>query len=80
MEREPAPTSPNLLATFRLAGAAPTTLEIFDERGAMIQTALDAELRAGRYQIPLSNLPEGVAFLRLKAGNEARIVKLALVR
>jgi hypothetical protein len=58
------------------------TLKVYDILGNEISTLVDEEKPAGEYEVEFSatNLPSGVYFYQLKAGNFVETKKLVLIR
>jgi uncharacterized delta-60 repeat protein len=67
---------------FRLPSSGVVTLKIYDVLGQEVETLLNGDQRAGEYRLqwnPL-NLPNGVYFYRLQAGDFVETKKLVLLR
>lgn len=67
---------------FSLPRAAVTSLTIYDARGTHVETLVDRELPAGRYQVRWdgSRLPSGAYFYHLRSRGQSATRKLLLVR
>ena len=69
-----------IFADFRLAANTHVKLEVFNERGELLNVAFEADLSGGGYIVPLTLANEGAFFLSLNADSEILIRKLALIR
>ncbi|MFH1862882.1 MAG: T9SS type A sorting domain-containing protein, partial [bacterium] len=82
----PNPFNPTTTLTFTLPTAAQVTLEVFDVNGRMVgakqSAACFARYPAGTHQIPFdgTNLPSGIFFARLTAGDYTAVQKLVLMK
>ena len=85
----PNPFNPATRIPFAVPGDAPrrVTLDVFDARGALVRTLVDAELPPGDHAADWDGrdasgraLPSGVYLARLAAGGEVRARSLTLVR
>jgi hypothetical protein len=78
----PNPFNPSTTITFTLPSRSLVSLKIFDMLGREIATVLSAELPSGRHshQWHAGNLPSGVYFYRLQAGDFVVSRKLGLIR
>ncbi|MFH1862193.1 MAG: T9SS type A sorting domain-containing protein, partial [bacterium] len=82
----PNPFNPITILRFDLPQAAQVKLEVFDVNGRMVGAIHELPLRqwypAGTHEIPFdgSNLPSGIYFARLRAGNYTAVQKLVLMK
>jgi hypothetical protein len=78
----PNPFNPNTNIGFQIAGSGYITLKIYDVLGNEVETLVDDYKSAGKYEIELhaADLPTGVYFYRLTAGNFSETKKLLLMK
>ncbi|MFH1861661.1 MAG: T9SS type A sorting domain-containing protein, partial [bacterium] len=85
-EPSPNPFNPTTTLTFTLPQAGAVKLEVFDVNGRMVgakqSAACFAHYTAGTHQITFdgSNLPTGIYFARLQAGDYTAVRKLVLMK
>jgi hypothetical protein len=74
--------NPSTTIRFSLPAASPVKLKIFDAVGREMTTLVDGQLAPGVHQIEFApkNLPGGVYFYRLQAGERRVIKKMLLLR
>jgi hypothetical protein len=78
----PNPFNPSTQITFAIPKASRVTLAIVDALGRVRAVLVDGEKSTGRYSVSwnASNLPSGIYFLRLQAGDYTETKKMVLVR
>ena len=78
----PNPFNPATIIRFQLPSTSRVKLEVFDVLGRNIQTLVDDRRTAGAYTVTWDahNLPSGVYFYRLKAGDFVSTKKLVVVK
>ena len=78
----PNPFNPSTIISFNLPSRTFVSLKVFDLIGREVSTILSEELQAGNYsrQWNASNLPSGIYFYRLHAGNLTETKKLILLK
>lgn len=83
----PNPFNPRTTVRFELPRPGRVTLELFDVRGRLVTTLVDADLAAGRHEVVWRGadaegraVASGAYLARLRAGGEARTAKLLLAR
>ena len=78
----PNPFNPSTKISYQLPNAGNVTLKAFDVLGREVATLDDEYKNAGRYEIEFnaSNLPSGVYFYQLKAGNYLETKKMMLLK
>ena len=78
----PNPFNPNTTIRFDLPEQEHVRLDILNVRGQHTITLIDAELNAGRHQIPFhaENLPSGVYLYRIITPTREQIRKMVLMR
>ncbi len=83
----PNPFNASTRIAFSLNQATPTRVRIYDVRGRLVVSLLDATLPAGNHSIVWEStdqqghpVPSGIYICRLEAGGEQRIRKVLLVR
>lgn len=81
-QNTPNPFNPTTEIRFVLAEAGRVSLRLYNVRGQEVQSLIDADAPAGVNTVMLdaTNLPSGVYFYRLQAGNETITRKMSLVR
>lgn len=77
----PNPASQQATLRYAVPGTQDVTLRLYDVLGRQVRTVLRGE-RSGRHkrQVNLSDVPSGVYFLRLRAGEQTRTRKLTVAR
>lgn len=82
LSASPNPAPGQSLISFQGRPGTPTTVELFDVQGRRVTQLFDARATGSTQTIPwdASNLPNGVYFLRLENGSEAKSTKLTLVK
>jgi hypothetical protein len=78
----PNPFNPITQIGYQLPASSFVVLRVFDVLGREIETLVDQHQNAGQHSVPFdaSNLPSGVYFYRLQAGNYSAIKKLLLLK
>ncbi|MBN1995916.1 T9SS type A sorting domain-containing protein [candidate division KSB1 bacterium] len=78
----PNPFNPSTEITFSLQQPEYTKLTVFDALGREVETLVDGKLGAGSYKSTFDarNLPGGVYFYQLQAGNFSEMKKMVLVK
>ncbi len=78
----PNPFNPTTTIDFSLPKADHVVLEVFNVLGQRVETLLDKNLPAGRYQVEFdaSSQPSGIYFYRLAAGQGVSTKKMVLVK
>ncbi len=80
MAPNPLPRSGSGLIRFTLPESGQVTLHVFDIQGRMIRTLLDERREAGEYEVPFQagDVPAGVYFYRIRAGNEQQVRRVVI--
>ncbi|MBK9098311.1 MAG: T9SS type A sorting domain-containing protein [bacterium] len=85
----PNPLNPSTVISYQLPVSCDVTLKVFDVLGNEIATLINEEKPAGRYEVEFNtnshsgnirNLPSGVYFYQLKAGNYIGTKKMLLLK
>lgn len=78
----PNPFNPSTTITFNLPQAKHVSLMVFDVTGRMVIELADERFLAGSHSVAFngSDLPSGIYFARLNAGNVQRIQKMVLLK
>jgi len=78
----PNPFNPSTAISFQLPAISNVSLKIYNVLGQEIATLVNKELKAGRYSVAwdASNVPSGMYFYRLHAGNFSATKKLLLMK
>ncbi len=83
----PNPFNPQTTVTFELAATGRARVAVYDLKGALVRALVDADLAAGRHQVPWDGhddagrqAPSGTYFLRFAADGVRQTTKLALVK
>ncbi len=87
LQAAPNPFNPRTTLRFEMAAAGPVRLEVFDGRGALVRTLVDAELSAGPHAVIWDGRDQrgmvrasGIYLARLEVGERRMSTKLTLVR
>ncbi len=78
----PNPFNPTTVISFALPKADHVVLEVYNVLGQKIQTLVDKNMSAGRYEVEFdaSSQPSGIYFYRLAAGQNVSTKKMVLVK
>jgi len=78
----PNPFNPSTTIRFSLPQREHVTLKVFDVLGREVATLVDGELNPGQHSVVFNakNLPSGVYFYRLQAGNFVEQKKMEMVK
>jgi len=82
MQNYPNPFNPGTTIGFTLAYSQPVSLRVYDILGREIATLIDGQTAAGRYNIRFdaNNLPSGMYFYTLQAGNHSESRSMILLK
>jgi len=83
----PNPFNPSTTLSFRLAGESHVRLDIYDVAGQVVRTLVDGRRQAGLHQVVWDGrdgegraAATGVYFVKVRAENEVRTQKIALIK
>ena len=78
----PNPFNPTTVITYDIAKRSRVSLKVYDVLGREVATLINAEKSPGQYQATFngSDLPSGVYFYRIHAGNYTAVKKLLLLK
>ncbi len=79
----PNPFNPSTTIKFSLTARVNVKLEVLNMLGQKLETLINRRMDAGTHEIqfaPSQNLPSGVYFYRLEAGNNVTMKKMALMK
>jgi hypothetical protein len=78
----PNPFNPSTKITFTLPKPEHVALDIYNTLGQKVATLLDSKINAGSHdvQFDASNLPSGIYFYRIQAGEFSQVRKMVLLR
>ena len=78
----PNPFNPSTNIKFQIPGSGLVKLTVFDVLGKEVQTLVNRQLSSGTYEADFdgSNLPSGVYYYQLEAGDYAETKKMVLVK
>ncbi len=78
----PNPFNPSSTITFVLLKASYVTLNVYNSLGQLVASLVNEQKQPGRYDVQFdgSNLPSGVYFYRIVAGDFAETKKMVLIR
>jgi len=78
----PNPFNPTTQISFALPTESHVELKIFNQIGQEVRTLVDSQRPAGQHtvQFDASDLPSGVYFYKLQAGNFNQVRRMTLVR
>ncbi|MFZ1518094.1 MAG: T9SS type A sorting domain-containing protein [Ignavibacteriaceae bacterium] len=81
-ENYPNPFNPSTKINFQLPNAGNVTLKVFDVLGREVATLIDEYKNADSYEVEFnaSNMPSGVYFYQLKAGEYIETKKMILIK
>jgi hypothetical protein len=67
---------------YSLKETAPVSMVVFNLKGQLIEILLEGNIQAGDYTVEweCQNVPSGIYFLKMKAGNEESVRKMILMR
>ncbi|RMF57504.1 MAG: T9SS C-terminal target domain-containing protein, partial [Calditrichaeota bacterium] len=82
LQNYPNPFNPSTNIAFRLAKRSQVSLKIFNALGEEVATLVDGVLPAGEHEVTFqaNDLPSGIYFYRLKAGNFISARQMVLSR
>jgi hypothetical protein len=75
----PNPTAGPFVLNVQLATAQTVTIDIFAVTGQAIATQTTSNVTNQKFDFDLSEMPSGVYFARIKAGDETKIVKISAI-
>jgi len=78
----PNPFNPTTMINYQLAMTNHVLLTVYDRLGREITTLIDKQVPAGRHKVQwdASNLPSGLYFYRIQAGNYQEVKKMILIK
>ncbi len=78
----PNPFNASTTLSYRVAKAGPVKIDLYDIRGALVETVVDARLAAGDHKtvIAVQQWPSGIYWCRMTAGSVTRSIKMALIK
>lgn len=78
----PNPFNSSTVIKFRLAESGHVTVEIFNVLGQRVETLVSGAIEAGEHELVWNgdNVPSGIYFYRLTAGDRSAIRKMALIK
>jgi hypothetical protein len=78
----PNPFNPSTTITFSIPSAENVMIYVYDLRGQMVKTVVNGEYKAGTHQVLFNafDLPNGVYFYQLQAGDYRQTRKLMLLK
>ncbi len=78
----PNPFNPSTSLTYSISEFGKVTIKVFDVLGNEIETLVNEEKPAGNYELTwtATNLPSGVYFYRIQAGNFVQTMKMLLMK
>jgi len=82
IEAYPNPFNPSTALSFQLSASGHVNLSIYDVTGSKVATLIDGERMSGMYDLRFdgSDLPSGIYFARLTAGDLIQTQKLVLMK
>ena len=82
LQNYPNPFNPNTIIKYSIPKSSQVSLKIFNTLGEKIETLVDEEKPAGTYELNwnAANLPSGVYFYRLQAGDFVQTRKMILLK
>ena len=83
----PNPFNPTTIIRFQIKDSRFTTLKIYDILGREVITLVNEKLQAGIYEIPFSinsitnnQMPSGIYFYKLRAGDFTETRKMVMIK
>jgi hypothetical protein len=78
----PNPFNPSTTISYSIPELSFTTLKVYDVLGSDVITLVNEEKPAGSYEVELNanNLPSGIYFYRIQAGNFTQTKKMMLLK
>jgi len=78
----PNPFNPSTNMSFTIPKHKHVTLEVYNPLGQKIETLINITLTAGNHQVEFysKNLPSGIYFYRIKAGEFQQVKKMVLIK
>ncbi len=78
----PNPFNPSTVIKYEIPDAGFVTLKVFDVLGKEVKTLIEGYKTEGRYEIEFdaTNLPSGIYFYQLRAGNFNQTKKMVLMK
>jgi hypothetical protein len=78
----PNPFNPSTVISYRLPVSSNVTLKVYDVLGNEVATLVNEEKQPGNYEVEFnaSNLPSGIYFYKLQAGDYNQTKKMVLLR
>jgi hypothetical protein len=87
LQNYPNPFNPQTWISYQLPSAGPVTIKIYNVRGQLVDTLVNAEQAAGYYRVCWSGLNQhgnlaasGVYFCRMSSGSFTKTVKMILLK
>lgn len=82
LQNYPNPFNPATVITYQLAANRVVTLKVYDVLGRLVNTLIDEHQTAGAHSVTFNgnNLPSGIYFYRLQAGNYVETKKMILLK
>ena len=82
LQNYPNPFNPTTTITYSLAKSSLVTLKIYDLLGREIETLVNEEKQGGRYKVNWNaqNIPSGVYFYKITAGEYSKTIKMILLK
>jgi hypothetical protein len=82
MQNYPNPFNPTTNIQFRLQKAGDVTLKIYNIRGQLVTTLVDAKLEKGTHKVSFdaSGFSSGVYFYRIKSGDFNKVKKMMFLK
>ena len=82
VQNYPNPFNPSTTINFIIPQSGKVSLSVFNSIGQTVETLIDKEMAAGDYKITFNaeNLPSGIYFYKLEAGNFVDVKKMMLLR
>jgi len=78
----PNPFNPNSIIKYQISNSCDVNLAVYDVRGTLVKILVNGFQKAGIYDTKIdgTNLPSGVYFYKLKAGNYSEVRKMILLK
>ncbi|MCX6163855.1 MAG: T9SS type A sorting domain-containing protein [Ignavibacteriae bacterium] len=82
MQNYPNPFNPTTNIKYQISNACYVSMKVYDILGKEVATLVNANLKAGQYELQFnaSNVPSGVYFYKIIAGNFTDVKKMLIVK
>ena len=81
-QNSPNPFNPTTTITYSLPAVSQVNIEVFNSRGVLISKLVDGKISAGNHSVVFNaiDLPSGLYFYKIQAGNFNHVKKMLLIK